>query len=120
MGSKKVPFFDVLTESAAAGSNDLSTDRVKSGRFYCIQRVAVENQTTAYTDLRLLTAGTGGEMLLEEIDHPQAASLYWTSDPIYLIEGQYLVARLSGCTASDVLKCYLSGYWTATEEGSYA
>jgi len=111
MGQKKFPFDRTLGKKAAAGSNDVRMREVETGRLYCIQRVAAENETSATTDLRLIKAGTGDELLLEEEDTLAAATLYWTSDPFYLTEGQYLIARFSGCTASDVLKVYITGWW---------
>ena len=110
MAQKKQPFDLVLSKTAVAGSNDLRTEQVKPGWLWCVQRVAVENQTTLYTDLRILKAGRGAEFLLAEEDNPSAATLYWVDTPVYLMEGQYLVARLSGCTLSDVLKVYLTGW----------
>lgn len=120
MGSQKVPYYDVLSKVAGAGSNDLESDQVETGRFYCIQSIAVENETTDYTKLRLLSAGTGGELPFAEQKDPLAATLYWFEDDVYLIEGMYIVARLTGCTANDVLKVYLRGYWTSVKDGSYA
>ena len=114
--AQKHPFHLVLSVKAAAGSNDLKQDEVPDGQLYCVQRVAVENETTAYTDLRILATGGAKEFLLVEEDSPQAATLYWTTDPVYLREGQYIVCRLSGCTANDVLKAYLTGWWQDARE----
>ena len=111
MGQKKHPFDRVLSARASTGSNDLQMDEIKSGRLYCIQRVSVENETSAATDVRLMKGGPGGEFLLEEKDTLSAATLYWTSEAFYLTEGQYLLARFSGCTADDVLKVYITGWW---------
>lgn len=113
---KKQPFDLVLTKSASSGSNDVRTDQVKPGWLWCVQHVGVENETSEYTDLRLIKAGRGSEVLLEEADSPQAATLYWMDDDTYLMESQYLVARLSGCTDGDVLKVYISGWMSPTPE----
>ena len=117
---QKYPFHFVLSAKAAAGSNDLAQEQIPDGRLYCIQRVAVENETTAYTDLRILIAGGGEEFLLVEEDNLTAATLYWMDEPAYLREGQYLVCRLSGCTANDVLKAYITGWWQEARELSDA
>lgn len=116
MGQKKHPFDRILAKVAAAGSNDVAMDPVDTGHLYCIQHVAVENETSSCTDVRLLKAGIGGEFLLEEEDNPQAATLYWSSQSYYLHEGQYLVARFTGCTASDRLRVYLTGWWQSGRE----
>ena len=116
MANKKQPFDLLLTSTAAAGSNDLRTKPVGPGWLRCVQRVAVENETTLYTDLRILKAGRGAEFLVAEEDNPAAATLYWIDTPVYLMEGQYLVARLSGCTAGDVIKVYVTGWKAQTTE----
>ena len=116
MARKKQPFDEVIPLVAEAGSNDVETERVRHGELWCIQRAAVENETTAYTDLRLLKAGRGSELLLAEEDNPEAATLYWIDTPVYLMEGQRLVARLTGCTASDVVKLYVTGWKQKTAE----
>ncbi len=111
MGQKRHPFHLELGATASAGTNDLAQSRVDAGKLCCIQRVAVENETTTYTDLRILIDNFGVEFLLEEEDSPQAATLYWMTGEVYLREGQRLVARLTGCTASDVLRAYITGWW---------
>lgn len=116
MAQKKHPFHLILSKKAAAGSNDLEQGQIPDGQLYCVQRTAIENETTAYTDLRILIAGAGGEFLLAEEDNPEAATLYWVDTPFYLREGQYLVCRLSGCTANDILKAYITGWWQAGRE----
>lgn len=116
MAQKKRPFDLPLTKTAAAGSNDVVTDPVRSGRLFCIQRVAIENETSPCTDVRLIKGGSAGEIVLEEEDTPQAAVLYWTANPFYLTEGQYLIVRFAGCTASDVLRVYVCGWWATMGE----
>jgi len=110
MAQKKQPFDVTLTLTAAAGSNDVRMARVDAGWLYCLQRIAVENQTSVSTDVRLLVAGGGEEVLIAEQDTPLAATLYWIADPAYISEGRYLLARFSGCTAGDLLKVYLTGW----------
>lgn len=117
MGQKKYPFDWVLSKVATAGTNDVKTDPVRPGRLYCLQRVAVENESTAYTDLRILKGGGGQEIVVQEEDTPLADTLYWTSCPMYLTEGQHLIARLTGCTASDVIRVYVSGWWKEGNDG---
>ena len=66
MADKKRPFDLRLSSDAASGSNDVQMDRVKPGRLYCIQHIAFENETTDFTEARIMKAGQGGEFLLEE------------------------------------------------------
>lgn len=110
MAQKKQPFDLVLTKTATAGSNDVEMERVPSGWLYCLQRIATENQTSPGTDIRLMMAGGGEEVLVAEQDTPLADTLYWITDPVYIGEGKFLIARFSGCTASDLLKCYIMGW----------
>lgn len=118
MGQKKHPFDLPLSALASAGTNTLEMDPVRPGRVFCIQRAAVENETTAYTALRILKGGRGTEMLVSEQMAPQAARLYWEDDDIYLTEGMYLVCRLTGCQANDVLRAYLMGWWQQDGEAN--
>lgn len=110
MAQKKQPFDLVLTKQASVGSNDIATDRVKPGWLWCVQRITAENQTSPFTDLRLLVAGGGEELLVAEQDTPLAATIYWISEPVYITEHRYLIARFTGCTASDLLKLYITGW----------
>lgn len=116
MGQKKHPFDLTLEKVAATGTNDVESDPVRTGRLYCVQRVGLENETSATTDVRLMKAGVGGEFLLEEEDTLSAATLYWTTDSFYLTEGQYLIARFTGCTANDRLKVYITGWFQMGRE----
>lgn len=111
MAQKKQPFDLTLTKQAAAGSNDVRADPVKPGRLWCVQHLAVENETTDFTSFRVLKAGRGGELLLEEQLDPEGGQLYWMNDNIYLTEGQYPLVRFVGCTADDKLRVYLTGWW---------
>lgn len=110
MAQKKQPFDLSLTADADAGSNDVKMDRVPSGWLYCIQHTAVENETTDFTDFRIMKGGVGGEFLLEEQELPEGGVLYWTNEGYYLHEGQYLLVRFTGCSAGDKLRVYLTGW----------
>lgn len=110
MGQKKYPFEDILTKQASAGSNDVQMSRIRSGWLYCIQHVAIENETNDCDDVRILKAGAGGEFLLFEEDATEAATLYWIDEDIYLTESQYLLVRFTGCTLADELKVYIRGW----------
>ena len=96
---------------AAAGTNEIAFPRVEPKRQYHIARVAVENETTASTDVRILVRGHGWDHYEMEQDSPAAATLYWDSDPIELSEGEDLVAKWTGATANDRLVFYVSGWW---------
>lgn len=114
MAQKKQPFADTHTKTASTGSNDVATERVDPGWLWCVQHTTVENETTAYTSLRLLIAGQGEDVQLVEELGPQADTLYWHDDPIYLGERQQLIARCAGCTSGDVLKLHVTGWKART------
>ena len=116
MGQKKHPFQRELAATASAGTNELRTSVVGDGELLCVQHVAVENETNDYTDLRILIDDFGEEFLVVEEDSPEAATLYWMTEQVYLNEGQRLVCRLTGCTASDVLRAYVLGWRQRTRE----
>lgn len=110
MAQKKQPLDLILSRQAAAGSNDVQSDPVPAGQLWCFQHVTVENETSAGTDIRIMKAGRGGEFPLEEQDSPQAATLYWMTDDIYLTEGRRLLVRFTGCTLGDRLRVYGCGW----------
>jgi hypothetical protein len=110
MAHKKQPFDLILSKQAATGTNDVRSAPVPENQLHCYQHVTVENESHAFTDLRIMKAGRGGEFLLQEQDSPQAATLYWMTDNVYLAEGQQLVVRFTGCTADDKLRVYGCGW----------
>jgi len=116
MAQKKQPFDRIYSTVATSGTNDVKVAKVGSGWLWCVQRIGCINETNAYTKLRIIKAGRGGELILAEQPSPEADVVYWETDPIYLSEGQYLVARFFGCTANDVLKVYISGWRAKTYE----
>jgi len=111
VGQKKHPFAQTLRLTAAAGTNDVEMDPVRPGYIYCLQRVSIINETSAATKVRIIDAGDADELLLEEQNAPQADTVYWISEPIYVTEGNNLLVRWTGCTASDVLKVYVKGWY---------
>lgn len=116
MGQQTYPFDRIIRKVAASGSNDLTLDPVQTGRLYCLQRVSVENETSPCTSIQLLKSGRGGEFLVDEEKSAQPDVLYSHGRDIYLTEGQYLLVRFAGCTASDSLVVYVSGYYRVVRE----
>ena len=110
MAQKKQPFTLTVTHTAEAGSNDLAMHPVEENILYCVQHLAVENETTDFTSIRVLVKERGDELLLEEQLDPEGGLVYWMTDNVYLTPGQRLTARLAGCTAGDALRLYLRGW----------
>ncbi len=97
-------------KSAGGDYDDLILDRVPPGELWCIQTGAVKNATTAYTKLQIMI--DRGESLEEEEEEPSPAAneLYWLDRQYYLVEGERLRARLTGCTSGDLLSFTARGY----------
>jgi hypothetical protein len=111
MGSKKYPFDLVLSKTAVGTTDDLVTDPVPDDRLYCIQHVVCEDETTYATELRLYKSEPERDFLIAEQDQLSAAVAYTYDEPFYLSPRQWLKARFTGATASDVLKVTLSGWY---------
>ena len=110
MAGKGVPDLRRVAENnAAAGTNKLRTDKVSPGWIEHIKFVAVENETTAYTRLRIGIETQGVFYPFLEEKTPNAAALYFTDVDWILREGQNLQAELTGCTSGDNLEFYIYG-----------
>jgi len=110
MGQKKYPFHRTITLAAVAGTNLLKDDQVGPLDLVCYQRVAVINETNPYTRLRLTIQRVGPTFLISEEANPRVDQLYWDDVAVYLTEGEIYTAELTGCSASDVLKMYVTGW----------
>lgn len=89
---------------------DIVSERVERGERIVIQRLSCENETTAFTSLRLGIGGHGNPMWYIEHKSPAAATLYWDDEPIHLVAGEFLIARFTGTTNGDQLRLVLIGY----------
>ena len=105
---------DVLTDEvskhAVGTSDDLESRLVEPGTILEIRHVAVENRTTAYTRLVIGVADGLSFFQKEEEDSPAANNIYWTKSKFLIPAGKKLRARLTGCTAADVLNMTYEGY----------
>lgn len=110
MANKKMPFHRILTKTAASGTNTLDLEPVNSGWLECLQRFAVVDEDNACTRLRFMFISPAGEFLVSEQATPQAGELYWDDMPVYLSEGMFFRVELTGCTAGDVIRAYLTGW----------
>ena len=107
-----------VSKASGGGTyDDVTFGPVDPGQRYAIERLAVEDETTAPTgDIRVYVDGHGYLHWELEQDSPAAATLYWLKGerPLRLHEGESLVARFTGATSGDKLHMYLEGY---LEEG---
>lgn len=101
------------TATAAGGTYDeVEFGPIVKDRLYHITRFAAEDETSDPTgDLRFYVKGHGYEHWENEEDSPGSATLYWDVDGIVIWMGESLVARFTGCTASDVLRLFVEGWW---------
>jgi hypothetical protein len=117
MAARKVPFSWILSKDAIAATDTLTSEIVKPGYLYCVQRVVIENETTAYTDCRVAVRSGGRDVLIAEQDAPAADTLYWYDQSFYMTESQRLAVLFTGLTAGDGIKAYVTGWYQAGAEG---
>lgn len=103
--------------STTTGTEYIDDERVKPGYEHILTRIAVENKTTAFTSFRVGVWDGANYHLSEEQKAPAAGTLYWTSDPLYLSEGENLRIELKGCTCSDEVMVYVDGFFRNIAEG---
>ena len=101
---------DEVAKKAVGTSDDLESPQVEPGTILEVRHVAVENRTTAYTRLVIGVADGLSFFQKEEEDSPAANNLYWTRSKFLIPAGKKLRARLTGCTAADVLHMTYEGY----------
>ena len=111
MASKKQPFSWILSKDALAAIDSLLSETVKPGYLYCVQRVVIEDETTAYTDVRIAVRDGGRDVLIAEQDNPAVDTLYWYDQSFYMREGQRLAVLFTGLTAGDDIKAYVTGWY---------
>jgi len=91
--------------------DEVKSDYVEWGRFWKVESVAFENETSSFTQLRIYIEGPGYEHWLYEKQSPIGGKLYWSEEDFTMGAGERLVARFIGCTLGDKLVMYLNGYW---------
>jgi hypothetical protein len=104
-------------DSANATLDTIEFDPVRAKRMQVIERIAVENETTAFTDFRVYIAGLGEKLYLLEQDAPAADTLYWDDQPIYIPEGRWLAVDFYGTTLADDLAVHINGFEVLQPEG---
>lgn len=82
---------------------DISLDIVEPGKIRTLSHVTVEDETTAFTKVRLAIKHHSLTFYLDELDSPAAAELIVSRSDILLGEGDILVAECTGTITSDKL-----------------
>jgi len=89
---------------------DAVSERVPAGQEWVAQHVVVENETKAFTQLRLiLQRGTTETVLLEE-ETVAAGEPVVFDQPLHLATDERLVARLTNTTSGDVIRFRVLGF----------
>lgn len=103
---------EVKKGKAAGTTDDLESILVEPGKILKVSHVAVENRTNNYTRLVIGVADALSFLQKEEEDYPQANNIYWTKSKFLIPPGKKLRARLTGCTAGDIIVMVYEGvFW---------
>ena len=97
--------------STSIGTEYFDDLRVKPGYEHIITKIAIENISHAMTRFRVGVWDGASYHLSEEQKLPAAATLYWTSDPIYLSEGENLRIELVGAAVGDITAVYIDEFF---------
>ena len=97
-------------KSGGASNEDVELGPVPKGLTWVINHVAVEDETTAFTSVRVGVAQANDFRPIEEHIGGVAGELYTVPEPIYVPEGKFLRARFVGTTSGDKLAVYINGY----------
>jgi hypothetical protein len=108
---------DEYMAGVASVNNDLTFGPVPGGHLWVVNWVGLEDETTAFTSLRVLIGGLGKAHYLIEDYALLKTRLYWHEGPIYVAEGRTLICRFVGVTAADVLRAYIHGFDLIQPEG---
>lgn len=99
----------VVATITNATSQDVITERVGEGKRWIIERIAVRDRTTACTRIEVLISRGGDEYSVADQSTPQANRIYWTTDRLTLYDGEYLICRVVGATAADIVDVWVVG-----------
>ena len=95
--------------SDGAGNVDLDIGPVPEGLVWVLNHVAAEDETTAFTELRVGIVRGLSFVPLESHQSPAAGVLYFSPDPWYVQEGEFIRARFKGSLLSDKLHLRVNG-----------
>ena len=105
--------------ASAGGTNeDISIGPVPPGHLWVITNIAIEDETTAFTSVRISITGFGEDHHLIEDKSLVATTLYWYDGSIFIPEGRKLRVRFVGTTSADVLAAYINGFDVIQPEGA--
>ena len=100
----------ITVDSAAEAPLNINDSQIESGFIAVFTRIAVENETSDYTRIRIGVVSGGIFHPHEEEQNPNEDTLYWTSEEFYLSEGENIRLELTGTTNADRINVYVEGY----------
>lgn len=116
---EKIPYSrTVRAVSTGAAQFFLMDERIKSGHWLFIQNLAVEDETTAPSKIRV-GRGTDERNVhyWEEEPAPALGVLFTTVKPLHQVpEGNRVIVRFDGTVAGDRLAAFIDGYLTPKVE----
>lgn len=98
------------TKSGGGTTEDVELGPVPVGLTWVLNHVAVEDETTAFTSVRVGIGQANDFRPLEEHVGGVAGELYTVPEPVYVPEGKFIRARFVGTTSADKLALYINGY----------
>ncbi len=106
-----LPLDESKTKKSGGNANeDIDLGPVPEGLTWVVQHAAVEDETTAFTSVRVGVATADGFRPIEEHVGGVAGELYTVPDRIYVPAGKFLRARFVGTTSADKLALYVNGH----------
>ncbi len=97
-------------KSGGAATEDVELGPVPEGVTWVLNHVAVEDETTAFTSVRVGVGQANDFRPVEEHIGGVAGELYTVPEPIYVPEGKFLRAQFVGTTSGDKLAVYINGH----------
>lgn len=111
MEAKKYPIRDwdkkVVSDTTL---EEIVFAKVETGWVRSIRNLTYADETTTLTKIEVVVRTRGYDHLIERVTAPAAAAAVLRTEEIFLTEGEQLVVKFYGATASDVIVAYLSGY----------
>ena len=102
--------------SAGGDYDDVEIGPVPPGEQWYIERVALEDQTTAITKRGVAIRSAGALYWLDEAATTTAGLRPGYQIRTFLNAGETLVCRFTGATLSDVLYAYATGHYVEYQE----
>ncbi len=96
--------------SAAAGNEDIIIGPVPPGHLWVITHVAIEDEDSAFTSVRISVTGYGEDHHVFENITVAEDALTTFDDDFFVPEGRSLRVRFVGTTSADLLAAYIQGF----------